>query len=768
MVGVKASEDARRAVCQHRKWLFLFFRRISVEKGLFPRYNIDRKFASEGGGGYLTDWEELSFGEASSDVPSPFEAENVDLTKVTSIDYDANSDATITENTLAGTDASFTINVTGKVAFTAEAERATIYIDGVAYEITTDSPFVFKGEVVSPIKVSVSMCTVSFVDFCVFNTSMLIDAKGNAAFGDFFSHSFYGSNNFASGSGNKLGSKAYHIISFSGTNDSIGYYYLDGTNEDAQAIQALLDAGEGLGITIRNGHWLDNHCKILSVFYNDEEKLRLEVDNFYTNMANGMGYTYDSNFVYSSKGQDPYNDFPELGYAVQNGTAYLFIVGHPEFGSFEMCRDAAAVGLDNASQNDFTFSSGWNNVSNGRYSATMGNSNRAGYCSLAVGISNDGSKAQNSVIAGYYNEAMKHIECVMMLGKKLRGGYNNQVILGCYNNNKEENAVEIGGGNGNRFNVFEVKKNGAIATNEKYYPGSKIGKFDVSQLSVEENNGNRLSYSDIATSGLVRIHNVTTAPNSATGTTKAIYPSAVYYKPNNMPYFAYIRINADPLGTNNGLKLANGKYILAYDMNIISADNLSKTSIAGLYKPYADVDLGSGAGKDRGFGGIIGKFKLGVNRVYVPLEIDEQRMEIGVYHTSSGDTAKTDAFEFEISNFRLYKAVENTTPIATEKALTYSGNIYLCIDGISINDIENPEYIGCIVSGKEYLAASNSPAGDKEIFYAASEADISFISKVKANLEVKDYTVLKSSSPGSSKQFKLSVDDTGTLSVTEL
>lgn len=545
---------------------------------------------------------------------------------------------------------------------------------------------------------------------------MYIDENKNTGFGNIESHEFYGSNNFTSGNSNKLGSKGYHIISFSGINNSEGYYYVDGTAEDATNIQSLLNNGKFLGCTINNNQWLDNFCKILEVSYTENSKLCFKVDNFYSNMANGVNHVYSETKDYSNTA---YNGaHPPLGKAVQDQSAYIFIVGYPEFGSFIFNDNAASFGKNNISQGDWTLTSGYGNIANGRYSASVGVDNKSGYATMSLGKNNDGSRALSGVLLGQDNKTDKYTLQPILIGKGLTSNYDNQVILGQYNKNKSDNILEIGNGKNtsNSSNVFEIKKDGSVYVNEKLFSTEETIEtysLNVSPL-LEEGN-----YGDILDG---RIYNNTSygaLSNTAEGHNLPIDPNTYYHKKlNSGIYFNYLQIKVDPRGTKRGLGLPPGKYIFSYDLDIKSNEYIDGLCVSNLYIDYNDKAMTAPDGGGTTNGKY--KLKLGINHIVSKLEITEDTYQIGTYCTQYN--APTDSTcAFKMSNIRLMKLNEIDEVPSVQLAVTSSGHFYIgLINNISVQELSNLNYVGY----SNYIASFDKSKYSLETLYKISNKDI--------------------------------------------
>lgn len=152
---------------------------------IYKRFLI-RESASDGGGSYYTDWEEIKSESYSGNVGSLSYTEKVDLTNVAEILRDSYSNASITQNSVSGDDASFKINITGNVDFKAisngRENDASIIVNGTQRYISADEAFEFTGIITSPIEVSTAMCTVTFEIFNINKDAITFDEMGDAEF----------------------------------------------------------------------------------------------------------------------------------------------------------------------------------------------------------------------------------------------------------------------------------------------------------------------------------------------------------------------------------------------------------------------------------------------------------------------------------------------------------------------------------------------------------------------------------------------------------
>ena len=109
--------------------------------------------------------------------------------------------------------------------------------------------------------------------------------------------------------------------------------------------------------------------------------------------------------------------------------------------------DSIALGFDNTSSNNFSISIGAEN-------------NSTGENSFAIGLDND-STGESSFTIGKQNSSNGNLS--FSIGEGIIVNYDNQIALGTYNENLEDNIFEIGNGSaGERKNALFIKDNGDI------------------------------------------------------------------------------------------------------------------------------------------------------------------------------------------------------------------------------------------------------------------------------------------------------------------
>lgn len=289
---------------------------------------------------------------------------------------------------------------------------------------------------------------------------------------------FYG-NTESTKDSNKLGTRGFEIISYSGAQGESGTYTVRGTGGDYNDLKAVFGTGEELYITILNKENKDSWCKITAVSF-DSNNIVITVDNIYTNSTS---VSYDASATYNKTGIVTWA--PELGWTIQQREAgnadwqeqaCFFICGHPELGTFSWFGSQSAFGDGNILQGKTSAAIGLNNRIYGKYGFAAGKNNKVGYNGHAFGQDIDFSKAQGAFGAGknLYADRDAH---PIMFGQNLRAAKSNksvlrQLIAGFFNKNKPRNVFEVGAGHSEalRKNAFEVDRDGQVFANEKFLP----------------------------------------------------------------------------------------------------------------------------------------------------------------------------------------------------------------------------------------------------------------------------------------------------------
>lgn len=292
----------------------------------------------------------------------------------------------------------------------------------------------------------------------------------------------YGKNNIVGGVNNSVGTKGYRITGYAGIVGETGDYVIDGTEEDALAIQSLIDNGEKLYWTIINNMSCDYFGEITQAWYSRVCQVR--VSNFYTNKkpesADGVQIYQTDSVPYSNTGY-PYTYAPELGYSIRNSTdenfPHIIINDHPELGTHDLTGRAVSFGVGNISQGEQSFTQGGGNRTYGAYASAHGQDNQVGFDTHALGRLNYAPSAQDSFIAGFANTIRGFVNSgVTVVGAHNIASRDGQFVAGIMNNNKKKNLFEIGGGKfpNIHHNAFEVDEDGIVYSNEQPLPFQKI------------------------------------------------------------------------------------------------------------------------------------------------------------------------------------------------------------------------------------------------------------------------------------------------------
>lgn len=306
---------------------------------------------------------------------------------------------------------------------------------------------------------------------------------------------FYADDEFAVGEGNKLGTRGFEIISYSGTQGDSGTYMVRGTESDYNALKAVFDTGEELYITILNKENKDSWCKITAVSFVNGN-IVITVDNMYTNSESA---SYDASATYSKTGVE--TGFPELGWTIQQREAgnadwqkqaCFFICGYPELGTFKWFGSQSAFGDGNILQGVNAATVGLNNRIYGKYGFGGGKNNKVGYNGHAFGADINIAAAQNVLAGGRNIKANSKGSDTVIFGRNLEAVRRErpalaQFITGYFNKNKKLNVFEMGGGTNeqNRKNIFEVDCYGQIFANEKYLPLQCISQQNTTFSTAE-------------------------------------------------------------------------------------------------------------------------------------------------------------------------------------------------------------------------------------------------------------------------------------------
>lgn len=333
----------------------------------------------------------------------------------------------------------------------------------------------------------------------------------------------------------KITTKGFKIINWNGKHGENGIYMLfvpreanrtDLTEEGKKVVEKLnnlnnkIQSGKlDVYYTIMNDMNGDSFGKIIKIDANTFTSVgmvALYVDKLYTN-SNYREYKseryYDENeenILSTTKAGSVWFNYPDLGWTIATRDAgitgwerqaCLFINDYPELGTFDWFQDSYALSAENGNlaQGKTSFAQGQDNRAYGKYSFASGKQNKVGYADVAFGRENNLSQGQNIFAAGFRNKA-ENLDAAAystILGSyNISGKVRNKLIAGSYNNDKSTNVFEIGnGGDEKRHNLFEVDKQGRIASNEKYLEGYEIysGTFNFSNDELK----NYLSPSDL-------------------------------------------------------------------------------------------------------------------------------------------------------------------------------------------------------------------------------------------------------------------------------
>lgn len=312
----------------------------------------------------------------------------------------------------------------------------------------------------------------------ILNTSENYNPKGQ----------IYGAEGLTAGETNRIGTKVFDIIGYSGVEGGVGYYILANVTDEcydsmSQLISNYTEADTEyrgnikLRWSIRSQLNYDYAGEILGI-QKENSKVKLYVNNFFTNEVNigesveeytsGRTYNYGPRFNYC---------YP-LGYYIDKKTsgdtsyttnATLYICGHPEFGTKELYGQSYSFGKKNINQKELSFQMGANNQGYNKYGITIGQNNISGYGNAIFGRNINAGFAQMNISQGDYNTIGNYAKYDAQFGWNLNSNYDNQYQFGKFNKNKKNNIVEIGYGtdNANRKNIFEIDKDGKIYSNEK-------------------------------------------------------------------------------------------------------------------------------------------------------------------------------------------------------------------------------------------------------------------------------------------------------------
>ena len=422
--------------------------------------------------------------------------EDVDLTECTTVEAGSGNHYELYAKKLIGGAATFEINLS--VGKTYEfggifASPGYIKVNGTklveqlgADAAALKTPFKYSGSIETlEIFVALGECTFDYFNALVPNDGFMTssDKAKLDLLPDESDNEFYADDEFASGEGNKLGTRGYKIISYTGKHGENGTYTLEGDETEFNKLKAVFDAETGLKVTVMNDMNWDSGSTITGVSFTGG-KIVMSLENIYTNSDKTP---FDASVSYGDQGT-VWGSAPELGWTIKkrdgsdadaadwSTDACLFIGGHPELGTFAWYGSQTSFGTGNINQGYASFSNGVRNQARGKYSSAHGSGNIVGYDDHAFGRSNDLSFAQDSIAGGFGNKITNFAWMVAAFGYRLLGKKSWQFLAGKFNKNKNTNIMEIGNGNSedDRKNAFEVDEGSRVALGEEYLPFQKM------------------------------------------------------------------------------------------------------------------------------------------------------------------------------------------------------------------------------------------------------------------------------------------------------
>lgn len=471
--------------------------------------------------------------------------EDIDLTACTTVEAGSGNHYELYAKKLVGGAATFEINLS--VGKTYEfggifASPGYIKVNGTklveqlgANAAALKTPFKYSGSIETlEIFVALGECTFDYFNALVPNDGFMTSADKTKldSLPDESGNEFYVDNEFAVGEGNKLGTRGYKIISYTGKHGENGTYTLEGDETEFNKLKAVFDAETGLKVTVMNDMNWDSGSTITGVSFTDG-KIVMSLENIYTNSDKTP---FDASVSYGNQGT-VWGSAPELGWTIKkrdgsdadaadwSTDACLFIGGHPELGTFAWYGSQTSFGTGNINQGYASFSNGVRNQARGKYSSAHGSGNIVGYDDHAFGRSNDLSFAQDSIAGGFGNKITNFAWMVAAFGYRLLGKKSWQFLAGKFNKNKNTNIMEIGNGNSedDRKNAFEVDEGSRVALGEEYLPFQKM-YVDSYQFSDEQ------------------------AANLITDLTTQVYTRSI----SGSGYGPYVAVKAENIGMVNG------------------------------------------------------------------------------------------------------------------------------------------------------------------------------------------------------------------------
>ena len=577
-----------------------------------------------------------------------------------------------------------------------------------------------------------------------------------------------GDDNFSAGQNNSVGTRGFWIGGYQGTNGASGYYDLflssehrtyekEKVKEIASKIQEIILSGEQIYWTLKNGmncdHWgtvtatSTANLNSTDAINEDAEDfcVRIWVTNFYSNEdPSALAHSEDT-VTYPRI----YPNYPALKENIKNNhgasgkEATLFLCGYPELGGDVLYDKQYSFGEDNINQGEYSFNVGKGNRAYGKYSSNQGSNNKAGYNCHTFGRNIDLAFAQECLSVGKDNLIGSFANHSTQFGQGLvaHNSFVNQFGLGLvaykqfvsqfgrYNYPKARNLVEVGCGTSDdyRKNIFEVDEQGLVSSNEKYLPMQKVISRTVSFSGIN----NLINHND----GIVANKSFVNPKIGVTTSSTNTFAHYLYISPQHYSitagetYCLIIQADLANVAGAECLFLANNTSV--YNVPLEEGKNY-------LVLPFtASEDIINGDGF--GYGCCI--------------------------HNPNGNNVS-----YTLRNARLCKVVD----------LCYVDNAYntdtelICFDHdiVHLNEVidaqtfENEFIVVQAFDDNIFVVPLVDNAGAPKIdLYSSND----FIKDAKAKLfGAIDAIILKSSTEGSTKKFRITVDDSGTLTATQI
>lgn len=397
-----------------------------------------------------------------------------------------------------------------------------------------------------------------------------------------------GDSGLALGTNVHSGSKGFRIISYSGTIGGSGTYTLAGGTSE---LVSKISASDKYSILMKGN--FDYWGEVTSVSLTQvtgEYVIQLDVTNFFTNergLQSGDTTSYDASKTYHSQGQLTYA--PEMGYSIQNPTSipvYLYLVSKPDVGTEVVAEGGTAIGEDVFAQGKDSFGAGYN-IWLAKYASALGKNLKAGYGSFAAGRNIDLAFAQACAAFGDNLTVDSFASVCSLFGRWLVSHYSNQHIFGMFNENKEEDLIELGWGTSQvHKNLWEVDKSGSHKMYQTAYKNA--GKAILTDLNkpisaqcFERFDGNAQSLPAISSNTITAAHSWDVVGNEFGG----------YITSNievNKPYLVVIDITIQNYAPNS-IGISGLKYLSATNANkFISAQPRIETLVSDIQEnvPY--------------------------------------------------------------------------------------------------------------------------------------------------------------------------------------